>query len=245
MGKRSSAGGEDPLSRLLSVALLPAAVLLAYIYHKDTIEKEPWKLLLKLFLAGALCAIPAALLEEFGVCLISGVKEQWLYRGLEAFLVVAVAEEGCKFAFLCTTWRSDAFDYRYDAIVYAVCVSLGFAALENILYVFEYGFATGLFRAFTSVPGHCFFGVFMGHWYGKAKYARYYGLPNVKGMLALSAVVPVLLHGFYDYCCFMSDSLVFVLMFYVFLAVFFCAAIRCVRKTSRYDVQVLGRCGRV
>lgn len=233
------------MSRLLSIALLPAAVLLAYIYYKDTIEKEPWKLLIKLFLAGALCALPAALLEELGLHLISGVHNGWLHHGLAAFFVVAVAEEGCKFAFLCATWRSDAFDYRYDAIVYAVCVSLGFAALENILYVFEYGFATGLFRAFTSVPGHCFFGVFMGHWFGRAKYARFYGLPNVGGMLALSCVVPILLHGFYDYCCFMSDYLVFVLMFYVFLAVFFYAAIRCVRKASQCDVRVKRRSGSV
>lgn len=231
------------MSRLLSIALLPAAVLLAYIYHMDTIEKEPWKLLLKLFFAGALCAVPAAMLEELGLFLISGVKKGWMYHGLSAFLVVAVAEEGCKFAFLCATWRSDAFDYRYDAIVYAVCVSLGFAALENILYVFRYGFATGLFRAFTSVPGHCFFGVFMGHWFGRAKYARFYGLPNVGGMLALSALVPILLHGFYDYCCFMSDNFVFVLMFYVFLAAFFYAAIRCVRRASHCDVRVKRRSG--
>lgn len=231
------------MSRLLSLALLPAAVLLAYIYHMDTIEKEPWKLLIKLFLAGALCAVPAALFEELGLLMISCVKNKWIYNGLNAFLVVAVAEEGCKFAFLCATWCNDAFDYRYDAIVYAVCVSLGFAALENILYVFEYGFATGLFRAFTSVPGHCFFGVFMGHWFGRAKYARFYGLPNVRGMLALSAIVPILLHGFYDYCCFMSEHIVFVLMFYVFLAVFFYGAIRCVKNASSCDVRVVRRSG--
>ena len=226
------------MSRLLSVALLPAAVLLAYIYHKDTIEKEPWKLLLKLFLAGALCAIPAALLEEFGVCLISGVKEQWLYRGLEAFLVVAVAEEWCKFAFLCTTWRSDAFDYRYDAIVYAVCVSLGFAALENILYVFEYGFATGLFRAFTSVPGHCFFGVYMGHYYGRAKRARYLHSGEAPANLVCALLLPLLLHGCYDFCCFMHDNPIFVVVFYVFLAVFFISSIGCLWRAAREDRPV-------
>ena len=226
------------MSRLLSLALLPAAALLAYIYHLDTIEKEPWKLLAKLFSAGCLCALPAAMLESFGLFLISSVNNSTLHAALEAFCVVAVAEEGCKFAFLCTTWKHDAFDYRYDAIVYAVCVSLGFAALENILYVFQYGFATGVFRAFTSVPGHCFFGVFMGHWFGRAKYARFYGLPNAGGMLALSAVMPILLHGFYDFCCFMSGHLVFVLAFYGFLAIFFYAAIRCVRKASQCDVPV-------
>lgn len=226
------------MSRLLSLALLPAAVLLAYIYHMDTIEKEPWRLLTKLFLAGCLCALPAAILEAMGEFLISSVKGGTLHAALEAFCVVAVAEEGCKFAFLCTTWQHDAFDYRYDAIVYAVCVSLGLAALENILYVFQYGFATGVFRAFTSVPGHCFFGVFMGHWFGRAKYARFYGLPKAGTMLALSAIIPILLHGFYDFCCFMSDRFLFVLAFYLFLAIFFYAAIRCVRNASRCDVPV-------
>ena len=212
------------MSHLLSVALLPAGILLGYIYRMDTIEKEPTKLLLRLFLFGCLCAIPNTL----------------VYLLLDAFLIVALAEEGCKFIFLCTAWNNPAFDYRFDAIVYAVCVSLGFAALENLLYVFRFGLGTGLIRAFTSVPGHCFFGVYMGYWFGRAKHARYYGLPGRGKYLALSLIVPVLLHGFYDFCCFMSDNALFLILFYAFLIVFFVSAIRCVKKASAEDMPVGG-----
>ncbi len=229
------------MSRLLSLALLPAAVLLTYVYRMDTIEKEPWRLLAKLFGFGCLCAIPASVLEWLGGTLLASVANGRLRTILDAFVVVAVAEEGCKFLFLCTTWNHPAFDYRYDAIVYAVCVSLGFAALENVLYVSRYGFATGVMRAFTSVPGHCFFGVYMGYWFGSAKYARFYGLPHFRKRLALSLLVPTLLHGFYDFCCFMSGKVLYVLLFYVFLAVFFCEALRCIRKASACDVPVRNR----
>lgn len=226
------------MSRLLSLALLPAAVLLVYVYRMDTIEKEPLRLLSKLFALGALCAIPASILESIGALLIAPYHGTWVYAALDAFCVVAVAEEGCKFAIVCTTWRNPAFDYRFDAIVYAVSVSLGFAALENILYVFNYGFSAGVFRAITSVPGHCFFGVFMGYWLGNAKYTRFYGFPGTRRQLVLSILVPVLLHGFYDFCCFMSDNILFILIFYGFLAGFFYFSIRCVRKASACDVPV-------
>ena len=227
------------MSRLLSLALLPAAALLFYIYRMDTIEKEPTKLLLRLFLFGCLCAIPASILEGIGDGLIAGIDSIFLQLLIQAFLVVAVAEEGCKFAFLCTAWRNPAFDYRFDAIVYAVCVSLGFAALENVLYVMQYGFGTALIRAVTSVPGHCFFGVYMGYWYGKAKHARFYGLPGSGTYLAMAFIVPVLLHGFYDFCCFMSgENGLFIALFYAFLIVFFISAVRCVKKASAQDVPI-------
>ncbi len=226
------------MSRLLSLALLPAGILLGYIYRMDTIEKEPTKLLIRLFLFGCLCAISASILEGVGERLLGGVSSTLIYLLVDAFIVVAVAEEGCKFAFLCTAWKNPAFNYRFDAIVYAVCVSLGFAALENVLYVFQYGIGTGIIRAFTSVPGHCFFGVYMGYWMGKAKHARFYGLPGSGTYLALSFLVPTLLHGFYDFCCFMSGNGLFVAIFYAFLIVFFIAAVRCVKKASAEDVPI-------
>ena len=227
------------MSPLLSLALLPAAVLLIYIYRKDTIEKEPAKLLVRLFLFGCLCAIPASILEGIGMTLISGIGGTFLQLFLQAFLVVAVAEEGCKFGFLCTAWKNPAFDYRFDAIVYAVFVSLGFAALENVLYVVQYGFGTALVRAVTSIPGHCFFGVFMGYWYGKAKYASRNGIPSTGRYLALSVLIPVLLHGFYDFCCFMSGTYsIFLLIFLAFLVPFFIFSIRLVNKASREDAPI-------
>lgn len=222
----------------LSVALLPAVALLVIIYRMDKIEKEPIALLLKLLGLGCLCALPSVPLEWLGAQLIAGIREPVPQRILEAVLVVALAEEGCKFAALCTTWRSRHFNYQYDAIVYAVCISLGFAALENLLYVMQYGLSTGLFRAFTTVPGHCFFGVYMGHYYGRAKRARYLHTGETPGNLVCALLLPLLLHGCYNFCCYMHDIPIFVVIFYVFLVIFFLSSIGCLRRAAREDRPV-------
>lgn len=93
------------------------------------------------------------------------VRNVYLGYFLEAFVVAGLTEETCKFLFLRTTWRNPAFDYQFDAIVYAVMVALGFAAFENVKYVYSYGFATGIVRAVTAVPRprdlRCVHGLFL------------------------------------------------------------------------------------
>ena len=231
------------MMKLFSLALLPAVILLRYVYRMDTIEKEPTALLLRLFLFGCLSALPASILEGFGERYVALFDTVFSARLFEAFVVVAVSEEGCKYFFLRRMWNHPAFDYRFDAIVYAVAVSLGFAALENILYVFRYGISTGILRAVTSVPGHCFFGVFMGYWFGRAKYAACYGLPGSRTQRLLAFAVPALLHGFYDFCCFMGDTWYYLALFYVFLCIFFTVSIRYIKKASACDVSLRGQGG--
>jgi RsiW-degrading membrane proteinase PrsW (M82 family) len=57
-----------------------------------------------------------------------------------------------------------------DGVVYGAVASLGFATLENILYVTPNGFAVAAARAFTAVPGHALLGVIMGYYVGRAKF---------------------------------------------------------------------------
>ena len=151
----------DPLT---FIALLPAVVLVVYICRKDRTDKEPPALLAKLLGFGALSCLPAIVVELILSAIIERLNVRNVYLGyfLEAFVVAGLTEETCKFLFLRTTWRSPAFDFQFDAIVYAVMVALGFAAFENVKYVYSYGFATGLVRAVTAVPGHAIFGVFIG-----------------------------------------------------------------------------------
>ena len=165
----------DPL---MFIALLPAVVLVVYICRKDRTDKEPPALLVKLLGFGALSCLPAIVVELILSAVIERLNVRSVYLGyfLEAFVVAGLTEETCKFLFLRTTWRNPAFDYQFDAIVYAVMVALGFAAFENVKYVYSYGFATGLVRAVTAVPGHAIFGVFMGYFYGYAKLSDYWGL---------------------------------------------------------------------
>ena len=132
------------LQILLIAALLPPVILLFFVWKQDAIEKEPFGLLAKLFFFGCLTTFAAMILELIGerilVGIFGGSYNSLIGQLLMYFIVVAWSEEGVKrFALRRTTWNHPAFDYRFDAIVYAVSVSLGFAALENIEYVFSFG----------------------------------------------------------------------------------------------------------
>ena len=64
------------------------------------------------------------------------------------------------------------FDEHYDGIVYGAAVSLGFATVENILYLFANGLESALGRAILPVSSHALFGVIMGYYLGKAKFSE-------------------------------------------------------------------------
>lgn len=119
-------------------------------------------------------------------------------------------------------------------------VALGFAAFENVKYVYSYGFATGLVRAVTAVPGHAIFGVFMGYFYGYAKLSDYWGRDeDRKAYLALSVVVPVLMHGCYDFLAFAQESDGrFTLLFYAYLIALYVFGILRVNRSARADRRV-------
>ena len=217
------------------------------VYRLDRIEKEPAGLLLKLALFGALSglaagAIEGALTRVLDVTLGGGM----LRLMLENFLAVALVEEACKrWVVLKFAWRHPAFDYRFDAVVYCVFSALGFAALENILYVAEYGFAVAVSRALLSVPGHCFFAVYMGIYLGQAKMAEramqwyYIELPDESPgqYLRASLLVPTLLHGFWDFSLSVGGGLMTVL-FYLFVLAFFIDAYRKLRFAAGSDEQL-------
>ena len=191
---------------ILIAALLPAVVLMAFIYKKDRVDKEPMGLLLSLALLGAVAGLPAALLETVGENIVSRFAdpdyEPVRFAALNCFLVVALAEEGCKFLMMrFKTWRNPEFNCTFDGIVYAVFVSLGFAALENVKYAFTYGPSVLGSRAIFSIPGHATFAVFMGLYYSRAKREECYGrFSQCRSYMNMSMLVPVLLHGFYDFC---------------------------------------------
>ena len=137
---------------LLLAALVPAAFLMVQVYRLDRIEKEPAGLLLKLVLFGALSGLAAGAIEGALTRVLDvTLGGDMLRLVLENFLAVALVEEACKrWVVLKFAWNHPAFDYRFDAVVYCVFSALGFAALENILYVAEYGFAVAVSRALLS-----------------------------------------------------------------------------------------------
>ncbi|MBR4832089.1 MAG: PrsW family intramembrane metalloprotease [Butyrivibrio sp.] len=226
---------------LAFMAVLPAAVLIFIVYKMDKVEKEPIGLLAFVFLMGLLTTISAFILETIGGLILTplfGGESNIIYSFLFYFLVVAGAEEGGKYFVLKkSTWNNPNLNYSYDGIIYSVCASLGFATLENILYVFQYGFGVAIMRALLSVPGHCIFGVFMGVYYGLAKGNEIRG--NFKGRdinLKKAFWIPVALHGTYDFCLTSGQNLQIFFLVFIALEIFMVVrAIKLVRLMSHTD----------
>ncbi|MCR5704264.1 MAG: PrsW family intramembrane metalloprotease [Eubacterium sp.] len=226
---------------MIKLAVLPALILFFYVYKLDKIEKEDSKLLIKLFLLGAATIISAIVLELIGMALLSMFfeKGETAYIFIANFLVVAVAEEGGKYLVLKkNTWNHEEFNYSFDAVLYAITVSLGFATIENVMYVLDGGVGVAILRALTSVPGHAIFGLFMGNYYGLAKRCEQQGYEDgMRKNLRKALGVPVLLHGFYDFCLEMNSGW-FLGTFLVFELGLTILSVKKVKKMSKQDVAL-------
>lgn len=202
---------------MLIAAIAPAVVLVYYIYKKDKLKQEPPKELLKAFGLGVL-----SVFVSLGISL--PLKYLGFYTNephafwegvCAAFCGAAIPEEIAKFLMFWLVVRKNRwFDEKMDGVVYASCVALGFAALENILYLasnFDAWVSVGIARALLSVPGHFFFGILMGYYYSLVRFSVSPSMKN-KCMVLLA---PILAHGIYNSLLFTMDivpSLSLVLM---------------------------------
>ena len=187
---------------LLLVSVVPAALLILYIYHQDKYQKEPIKSIIKAFCGGMLSVVFTFILLqiiEYTIGLIPILNETVFY---DSFITAGIPEELCKFAvFMIFIWRDKNFDEYFDGIVYASIVSLGFATIENIMYVLPGGLSVGILRALLSVPGHFFFGIIMGYFLSLAKFNK-----SKRGLyIFLGLLFAILAHGIYDWLLMFSD----------------------------------------
>ena len=220
---------------LIAAAVLPALFLMVKIYKSDRMELEPKSFLLRLALMGAVAIFPAMFLESIGSRIVLRIAtSDRMFNFIFYFLVVALSEEGSKYYLLKrTSWYAPFFNCRFDGVVYAAFVSLGFALAENLSYVLKYGMGTAMIRAVTAVPGHASFGIFMGAFYGAAKQYEHYNYEQSRGNLILALVVPTLLHGSYDYIAAQYSGLSF--PFVVFIVLMFLAAYKVLKDLSERD----------
>ena len=189
------------LTRIL-VALLPAFILLAYTLWADRYKKEPPAQLAKGFLYGVLSAFAAVFVAEtfewIGLDIDPGPDNSVGLHMRHAFWAAAIPEETVKLLALWLLLRKNPyFDERLDGIVYAACVGLGFASIENVFYLIleEDSFAaTGIMRGLFAVPGHFCYAVIMGYFYARDHFGEISPRTAVLGVWAL----PILLHGLYD-----------------------------------------------
>ena len=183
-------------------ALLPAFIALYIIYRKDKNNPEPTGQLVKALFYGVLSAPLSMLLSV-------PFKEMGLYNEESttitgqlalAFFGAAIPEECLKFLMLWLVVRNNRhFDEHFDGIVYAVCIGMGFAGIENVLYLYDNydnWLGVGIARALLAIPGHFFFAILMGYFYSLAHFASNIAKKPMYLMLAIG--MPVLAHGLYD-----------------------------------------------
>ena len=199
------------------LAIIPSIILLTYIYNKDIVEKEPLTLLMLLFLFGIISTVPAVFLENLFQSVFQKGEDIFTLF-FYSFVGIALVEEGYKalFTYL-IVYRNKNFNHIFDGIVYAVFMSLGFATLENFLYLYKYGINLAISRGIISVPAHAFYAISFGFFLGKAKKEDIEGnFVKSKMYLALSILVPVLLHGTFDFLL-LSGSVILYKVFVLFV----------------------------
>lgn len=182
-------------------AILPVFLIIFYVYLKDKYQREPKRLLLLHFVLGAIISIiiSTVLYTVIGT-LVEFDKNSIVQQFVYAFFVVALIEEFSKYVIVRFVAQTNKqFDEPFDGIMYAVMVSMGFAATENILYVINGGIGVAIVRAFTAVPAHATFAILMGFFMGKAKFSKNRMWLNLTGLF-----LAIIFHGTYDFFLFID-----------------------------------------
>ena len=181
---------------ILILAILPVSIFVGWIYFKDKYEKEPPIKLIEYFLLGILVSILAIVLELYfsKLNIFSGTIGA-LYT---AFFVAAFTEEGLKSIILIPILLKDKdFNEKLDGIIYSIFLSLGFATIENIIYLMrerlDLSFELGITRGLISI----LFAITMGYYISKYKFAKDDDKKNK--YLIYAIIMPILLHGVFDF----------------------------------------------
>ena len=208
--------------RLFIIAIIPGIALALGLYLTDRFDREPVKLLFKLFIFGMLSAIPTIIVEyllsSFNIFV--GI----LNAAYSAFIVASLTEEYFKrLVVIKFAYNHPAFNEKLDGIIYCAFSALGFATIENIIYVvfrFSNNPYIGYSRGILSVPAHMLFAVTMGYYLSLAKFCPYENIARHFYRKAL--LVPILLHGIFDFILMSNVTLLMLLFipFVIFLWIF-------------------------
>jgi RsiW-degrading membrane proteinase PrsW (M82 family) len=207
---------------LLVLAVAPAGALFLFFYVRDRYRREPISVMLVTFALGAASLVPAAV-TSLSLQKLTGWRSSTpnlFHAFLGAMAIVGLVEEGAKFLVVrFYAYHRPEFDEPYDGIMYSVTAALGFATLENILYIFSHGPGTGVIRALLAIPSHAFDAVLMGYFLGEAKFARSDRAGN--WLSAVGFLLAVLAHGLYDFIVFALDKRPLMVLSLLTMAVLF------------------------
>lgn len=220
---------------IITLSILPIVLIAIYYYKKDTL-KEPKKLLRKLFFSGMLSGVLVIIISYITILFFptyASIENANMFKiFIYSFVFVALIEEVCKWLMIYKiSYHHRDFDQLYDIILYSVLVGLGFACLENLLYTTSSNnIWVAVFRGITAIPAHACFQTFMGYYLTLAKFKK----GNQNKYKNLSLIIPVLLHGTYDFLL-LSGNIVLVCSFFIFIVFLFIITIIKVKKIINID----------
>jgi len=225
-------GGGTVVFTLLSAAVAPGLSLMSFFYLKDRFDHEPISMIVRTFIMGALLVFPIMFIQYAFEA--EGIAQTALSQ---SFLLSGTLEEFFKwFIFLYVVYKHTSFNGHYDGILYGVSISLGFATIENILYLLANGIEVAVGRAFFPVSSHALFGVLMGYYIGKAKTTN--DSSKKSKLLTFSLLTPIILHGSYDFVLEMwSTYWLYILT--PFMIVLWLLALRKVKIANEYRTNVI------
>lgn len=196
---------------VISAGIAPGLALLSYFYLKEHFENEPISMVFRTFIFGAMLVFPIMFIQY--VFETEGVIQSSI---LNAFFASSLLEEFFKwFILFYTAYQHAEFDEHYDGIVYGASVSLGFATVENILYLLANGVEFAIGRAILPVSSHALFGVIMGYYLGKGKFSL---AQKKRKFILLALFIPFLLHGIYDLILMTQEKwIIYIVPFMIYL----------------------------
>lgn len=189
-----------------SLAVIPALFLVRYFYRQDNLRPEPKGLVTKIFFFGLLSTIPIIILE-LSVAMFKGFFNfhPLAAYAFRAFFVAALCEESMKFFVVKKfAYNKVAFDEVMDGIVYTVVASLGFACMENIIYVMRGGISIVAARAFTAIPLHALASGIMGYYIGQAKFSASKKIE--RSLFLMGITFAIIIHGSYNFVLFATPE---------------------------------------
>lgn len=229
-------------------SLLPVIILLVLIYNLEEVKKQPLWLLLVLFIGGILSWVLVRYVANLlGSEIYKSQTEVSVFLGnigffLVSFSIIAAIEELSKFIIMnifCI--KNKNFTNPYDGIMYATCISLGFAFVENIMYIMNYGMSVALSRALFSIPAHACFGIIMGYYLGLAQMCKKKDMTNdVLKLSYLGVFIPFIIHGLYDYLLNFTGKYIYII-FIIYVLLLYSLSIYLMIRLSKVDMKKINR----
>ena len=185
----------------VTLAVIPCIAIALVVYLRDQHRPEPLWLVIISFFLGMLAFGLNLLVSWYPNHIFGGGDETIFQKAVHVFLVIAIPEEVCKFVsvLLLMRFSKTNFTEPIDGIVYTVMVGMGFACIENLIYVFEHGAGNGILRMFSAIPAHAMLGVIMGFHLGIARFTRRKGMR----FRILGLAIPIVMHGMYNFFLFL------------------------------------------